>query len=180
MARLRKFTAYRRLERAYTRISKYRKYSFVRSRPNSVISKFEMGNKHSSGFNYELYLVSKSDLQIRHNALEAARQSANRLLEKTFGKEGYFFKLMVYPHHVLRENPIASGAGADRLSTGMAQSFGKPISTAARIHEHQRMFMLRFNDKAKLDVAKEALERASKKLPTSCYVVDNSLKMAKA
>ena len=46
---------------------------------------------------------------------------------------GYFFQLRIYPHHILRENPLAAGAGADRMSTGMKCAFGKPISVAARV-----------------------------------------------
>lgn len=167
MARLRKFTAYRRVERAYTRISKYKKKSFVKSRPAIVISKYDMGNQKGK-FKYEMYLASKQTLQIRHNALEAARQSANRLLEKKIGVDNYYFKLLVYPHHILRENPLASGAGADRTSMGMMLNFGKTISTAVRLKEGQNLFMLRFNDPSKLEIAKEALKRASMKLPF-CY-----------
>jgi len=170
MARLRKNCAYRRLERAYTRISKYRKKSFVRSRPNIVISRYEMGNGKAK-FDNEMFLVAKGNIQIRHNALEAARQTANRLLERTFGKENYFFKLLVFPHHILRENPLAAGAGADRLSTGMKMSFGKTIATAARVYEGQRIYQVKYNDKTKADVVKKALERASKKLPVKCSVL---------
>ena len=44
MAKLRKFVAYRRLERPYTRVSKYRKKSYVRANPNVIVVKFDMGN----------------------------------------------------------------------------------------------------------------------------------------
>jgi len=171
MARLRKNCAYRRLERPYTRISKYRKKSFVRSRPNIVISRYEMGN-NKADFKYHMYLVAKGEVQIRHNALEAARQTANRLLERTFGKENYFFKLLVFPHHILRENPLAAGAGADRLSTGMKMSFGKTIATAARVKLNQKLYKVGFNDKTKANTVKTALERASKKLPVKCYIIE--------
>lgn len=171
MARLRKFIAYRRIERAYTRISKYKNKSFVRTRPSIVISKYEMGNPKID-FPYQLDLVSNQSIQIRNNALESARQTANRMIEKNFVKDTYFLKLLVFPHHILRENPLAGGAGADRLSTGMKHAFGKPIGTAARIHEGQTIFRISFSDKNKADIAKRALHRASTKLPKACSVIE--------
>ena len=118
MARLRKFCAYRRVERPYTRVSKYREKSFVRARPNKIIVKFNMGHP-TREFNTTLNLVSKDQLQIRHNAMESARMSCNRLLESTLGKTSYRLIIRPYPHHIIRENPLAAGAGADRMSTGM-------------------------------------------------------------
>ena len=126
MARLRKFCAYRRLERPYTRVSKFREKSFIRANPNIAIVRFDMGDP-TKKFQYQLDLISKDDLQIRHNALESARMTCNRLLENQVGKKSYYLKVRVYPFHILRENPLAAGAGADRMSTGMKHSFGKPI-----------------------------------------------------
>lgn len=168
MARIRKFVAYRRLERPYTRISKYRQKSYVRARPNITLVKYDMGDtKRRFPIYYDLAV--KSDLQIRHNALESARQVANRLLEKNLGKTGFYLKVRVYPHHVLRENPLAAGAGADRMSTGMARSFGKSIGTAARLREGQKIFSVGV-EKAGVATAREALKRAATKLPCSCSV----------
>lgn len=176
MAKLRKFVAYRRLERPYTRRSKYRKYSYVRANPNNKITRFDMGNTDTNKvFEYRVDLLSKTDLQIRHNALEAARQTTIKLLEKSMGKSDFFFKIRVYPHHVLRENALASGAGADRLSTGMGHAFGKPIGIAARVFENQSVFSVSV-DKKNLQVAKNALDRARKKLPNKYAIVETLLK----
>lgn len=168
MARLRKFAAYRRLERPYTRISKYRKKSYIRASPNRLVVRYNMGHP-TRHFDYKLNLVSKEILQIRHNALESARMTCNRLLEKSLGKTGYRLTLRVFPHHVLRENPLAAGAGADRMSTGMAHSFGKPISSAAQIKKNQPIFTLNVN-RTYLDLAKKALKRAQYKLPCPCLI----------
>jgi len=165
MVRLRKFTCYRSIERPYTRTSKYKEKAFIRMNPNPKIPTFQTGNSKRD-FSFTLFLNSKTDLQVRDNALESAKQTANRLLEKTLGTSSYFLKLRVYPHHVLRENPIAQGAGADRFSTGMQKSFGKPIGIAARVFTGQPIFEIRIN-KEHLPTAKLALERASKKLPSS-------------
>ena len=168
MARIRKFSAYRRLERPYTRVSKYKNKNFVRSKPSSVLVKFDLGELNKS-FPYKLQLISKDQLQIRHNALESGRMTANRLLEKAVGKTGWKLKVNVYPHHILRENPLASGAGADRMSTGMQKSFGKNISRAARILKGHTIFTAE-TSKQHVEIAKKALERAGKKLPCSMFV----------
>ena len=168
MARLRKFVAYRRLERPYTRTSKYKGKSFVRMSPHIKIVGFEFGSPKKK-FDYNLRLISKDDLQIRENALESAKQSSNKLLETSIGLSSYHLKLRTYPHHVLREHALASGAGADRFSSGMAHSFGKPVGSAAQIHKGETIFHL-YVDKSNITLGKQALERASKKLPCSCTI----------
>src|SRR3989338_5815355 len=142
MARIRKGSAYHRLERPYTRKSKYSKHNFVRATPHMSIARFERGKKNGT-YNKKSQPVTERDIQIRHNALEAARQTGVRVMETQVGKDAFFFKLCVYPFHVLRENPLASGAGADRMSTGMARSFGKPISVAAQITTGKVLFEAR-------------------------------------
>ena len=168
MARIRKFVAYRRLERPYTRISKFKAKSYIKMTPNVKVVRFSTGDAGKI-FKYTLSLMSKSDLQIRDNALESARQTSNKLLETHLGLNGFHLKVKVYPYHVLREHALASGAGADRFSSGMAHSFGKPIGVAARVRRGQTIFQVSV-DKQNLAVAKQALERASKKLPCSCTI----------
>lgn len=169
MARERKFVAYRRLERPYTRRSRYRRYMYVRGNPHNKIVRFVMGNR-TRVFPVSVRLVSKTNLQIRHNALEACRMSANRRLEKGLGKSGFFFRCHRYPHHILRENALASGAGADRLSTGMKKSFGKPVGVAAQVHRGDVVFEIGVERKD-IDVAKATLRVVSTKLPNDYYVV---------
>jgi large subunit ribosomal protein L10e len=168
MAKLRKFSAYRRTERPYTRISKFKKKSFIKANPHIAIVRFEMGEPRKK-FEYTYRLIAKSTLQIRHNALESARQSSNRLLEKTLGTANYFFKIRIYPYHILRENPLASGAGADRFSTGMAHPFGKPIGKAAQVKRGQILATLSV-DKNHLETAKTAMKRVAYKLPCACLI----------
>jgi large subunit ribosomal protein L10e len=135
MAKLRKWTAYRKLERPYTRFSKFRKKGFVKSRPGKSIIKFDMGDLENGPkyFPIKLELIAKESAQLRANSIEAARISILRRIEKKYGRKGFYMKIKAYPHHVIRENPLAAGAGADRLSTGMKHSFGKTIGTAAQI-----------------------------------------------
>ncbi|RMF07351.1 50S ribosomal protein L16 [Candidatus Woesearchaeota archaeon] len=168
MARLRKGVAYRRLERPYTRKSKFKAKNFVRATPSNKIVRYDMGDPKKD-YELTLNLVSKDDIQVRHNAIEAARQTSNRALEKNLGKNAYHLKIRVYPFHVLRENPLATGAGADRMSTGMKMSFGKPIGLAAQVRKGQVLMTLRCNRSA-LKTAKLALTRAARKLPCSCRI----------
>lgn len=128
-----------------------------------------MGEVNRVTFPYSITLRSKDDLQIRHNALEAARMTSNRLLEKVIGKTGYRMQLRLFPHHILRENPLASGAGADRMSTGMQLSFGKPIGSAAQVRRGQLIFEIK-TEKQHLETAKKAMDRAKNKLPCSCWI----------
>ena len=96
--------------------------------------------------------------------------AATKWLERNLGVTGFFLKVLPYPHHVLRENAMATGAGADRFSEGMRQSFGKPVGQAARVKKSQRILMIRIpagND----IIAKEALRRARTKLPGSPRIV---------
>ncbi len=168
MARIRKFTAYRRLKRPYTRTSKFKSKSYIRMSPNPKVVRFNTGDP-SKGFECTMNLMSKSDLNIRDNALESARQTSNKLLESFLGINGFHLKVVVYPYHVLREHSLAAGAGADRFSSGMAHPFGKPIGVAARVKKGQIIFQVRTN-RQNLAVAKQALERASKKLPCACTI----------
>ncbi len=83
---------------------------------------------------------SNMGIQIRDNALESARLMINRMLIKKVGKESFFLKLRIYPHHILRENKQAQGAHADRIQKGMSHAFGKTIGRAARCRSGQVIF----------------------------------------
>ncbi|PIN70456.1 50S ribosomal protein L16 [Candidatus Woesearchaeota archaeon CG11_big_fil_rev_8_21_14_0_20_43_8] len=170
MARLRKFCCYRRLERPYTRISKFREKSYIRTNPNIKLVRFDMGDT-SKQYMYKVQLCAKTGVQIRHQALESARQTANRVLEKEWGKTGYRFTIKVYPHHILRENPIASGAGADRMSTGMQLSFGKPIGSAAQLKPGKVIMEVQVPSEIALAIARKAMVRANNKMPCGCNIL---------
>ena len=139
--------------------------------PASRITQFDLGLKDNARFLYGLTLVAKENVQIRHNALEAARIAANKYIQKRVGPKNYHLKIRIYPHQVLRENKQATGAGADRISQGMRASFGKAVSSASRVHRGQKIITL-FFDKQHYESAKIALWKASQKLPTPCSIVD--------
>jgi large subunit ribosomal protein L10e len=176
MAKLRTGAAWSRtsqIKRPYTRKSKYRKKNFIKSSPHSKIVRYEMGNVQKK-FEYRLTLIAKRDVQIRHNALESARQTGNKMLESKLGKTEYHFQLRKYPHHMLRENVLASGAGADRMSTGMAGSFGKIVGLAAQVKTKDAIFIVDVDAKNIL-VAKQSLSRCKNKLPCKCQILTDKL-----
>ena len=132
--------------------------------PGSKIVQFEMGNL-SQEFPTEVDLIVEESCQIRHSALEAARITTNRRLMKEVGRSNFHFKVRVFPHHVLRENKQATGAGADRVSQGMRRAFGKPVGTAARVKVNQILMTLDTNEQFYIH-ARAALRKAGMKLST--------------
>ena len=137
--------------------------------PGSRITQFDLGDKNGN-FNMKVSLVAEERVQIIHNALEACRVAANRVLIKNCGSAGYHLKVRVYPHEVLRENKQASGAGADRVSQGMRQSFGKAIGTAARVEVGQAIMTVRVTPE-RFQFVKEAFRKANTKLPIPTRLV---------
>lgn len=147
----------------FTRYSKRRpRQSYVKGIPASKIHHFELGEKKGN-FTDEYHLVSNQHVQIRSNALEAARVSCLKHLAKTLGEKGFFMKIRTFPHHILRVNAMATGAGADRFSQGMRKSFGSPTGQAARVKKMQKVITVRTN--GAYPHVKEAMKRAMSKLP---------------
>lgn len=122
-----------------------------------------MGNKQNS-FEKAVFLISDKDLEIRHQALEIARITVNKFLREKLGKENYFFKIFTYPHQIQRENPMAYGHKADRYGRGMSLSFGVPKHRAAKVSKGQKIMVVKVDEK-NVSIAKQALKKASYKLP---------------
>ena len=146
----------------------YTRRKFMGGVPNSRISQFDMGNL-TEDFPVVLNLKVKNRVQIRHTSLEAGRIAANRVLNKEVGVGSYHMKVRVYPHVVLRENKLATGAGADRVSSGMRSAFGKNVGTAARLERNQIIMSVACTPAA-FNTAKIALWKASMKYPTPCSI----------
>ena len=98
-------------------------------------------------------------------AIESTRLAANKTLEKTTGESGYYSRLRIYPHNLLRENKMIATAGADRLQEGMRRAWGKATSLGARVKEGQCIMELYVNGDSHLEAAKKALKGACVKLP---------------
>ncbi len=157
--------------RMYSKISgpAYTRKEFMGGVPYPKITTFVQGNQKRE-FEIEMQLIAEEACQIRHTALEAARISINRKLLENVGAGNYFLQIRPYPHQVIREHKMATGAGADRISSGMRMAFGKPVGTAARVHPGE-IIMVGKVDRASAKTMKEALKKASIKLPTPCKVI---------
>lgn len=146
----------------------YTRREYMGGVPGNRIARYEMGNVMGD-FPIQLHLVAKEACQVRHISLEAARMAANRYIQKRAGTSNYHLKIRIYPHHVLRENKVAVGAGADRISDGMRGAFGSLVGTAARVQAGQKLITIRTTE-PNIRHAKAALRKAGIKIPTPCRI----------
>ncbi|MDP6613199.1 MAG: 50S ribosomal protein L16, partial [Candidatus Hydrothermarchaeota archaeon] len=94
-------------------------------------------------------------------------------------RSGYYLKVLVFPHVVLRENKQATGAGADRVSDGMRRAFGKAVGLAANVGKGQRVMYVRVAV-PNFRHAKDSMRRAAAKLPVPSRIsVDRGEKLLK-
>ena len=115
-------------------------------------------------YDYEVRLISEDKVQIRDNSIEACRMYINKVMDKNSPGQ-YFFGVKVYPHHILRENKTAAGAGADRLSSGMRHSFGIAVGRAAILNPGKEIFLIACPDDRIARIARDALGDIKSKVP---------------
>ncbi|QKQ98810.1 50S ribosomal protein L16 [Candidatus Nanohaloarchaea archaeon] len=153
----------------YTRQSQKKKDNYIKGAPAPRITQFEQGAKKKE-FPKSLELRIEEECQVRSEALEAGRVAANSHLSKVLDpEEGYFLKIIPYPHHVLRYHPLAGVAQADRYYEGMRKPFGRPIGRSALVNEDQAIIRVEVGEED-VDEARKALERAGDKMPVTCRV----------
>lgn len=174
---IRKSTSYSKMKvTPYTRTSKKKKRAYIKTVPPQKIVKFSMGNENlvSSGkLPHVLTVVSLDNIQIRNNALEACRQYMNKKMDKVLAGN-YFFRVVPYPHHIQRENRMLTGAGADRMQTGMQLSFGKTIAKASLVKKGKPIFYFGLPTEKSVVQTREWIREVKAKLP--CKIrVDYSL-----
>lgn len=179
MASLRKANAYsKRKVVPYTRKSKRKAKSYIKTVPPQNIVKFNMGNGDAfqkGKLPFVLTLVSKEDVQVRANALEACRQYVNRKMDKNFAGQ-YVFIVRPYPHHIQRENKMLTGAGADRMQTGMQLAFGKTVGRAAILKEGAPLFVIAVANKKAEKFARGLFQQIKSKLPCTTRVLTETIK----
>ena len=146
----------------------YTRREFMGGVPGNRILQFESGVANGD-FPVTLTLIAEERGQVRHTALEAMRITAVRALDAAVGRENYHLQVRVYPHHVLRQNKQASGAGADRVSMGMRLAFGKAIGTAARVSAGQPVLTIKVAPKG-FAAAKDAMRKAYNKIASPCHI----------
>ena len=168
MASLRKATAYSKKKVVpFTRVSKRRQKSYIKTVPHQKIVKFAMGKEalyNEGKLPYELIVVSDEKVQIRHNALEACRQYINKKLDNELAGQ-YLFKVIPFPHHVQRENKMLTQPGADRMQTGMQLSYGKSVGKAAILKQGSKIFFAALPNEKAVRFARGVFKQVKSKLP---------------
>ncbi|MEK6863970.1 MAG: 50S ribosomal protein L16 [Nanoarchaeota archaeon] len=164
---LRPAKCYRAIERAFTRKSKYKNKAYIKAIPAIKVARYDTGDLKTV-FGTKIDLVSNSDIQIRDNSIESARQVISRKMDAL--NKPYRLKVRVFPHHAIRENKMITGAGADRIQTGMQRSFGRIIGTAAQVKTGAPLFSV-FVELVDKPTVLDAFKSAKSKLPCRCSVV---------
>lgn len=157
----------------YTRKSKRKNKAFVKTVPPQNVVKFSMGKEtffNEGKFPTKLSLITLETVQVRSNALEAARQFINKKLEKNFPNQ-YLFRVVPYPHHIQRENKMLTGAGADRMQTGMQLSFGKTTTRAAIVKAGEPLFIVHIGSKKAEQLVRVSFQQIKSKLPCRTRVL---------
>ncbi len=174
MASLRKAAAYSKKRVVpYTRVSKKRQKSFIKTVPQQKIVKFTMGKGaffDKGKFPHILKMITTEKVQIRHNALEACRQFINKKLDKEFGGQ-YFLKILPFPHHIQRENKMLTGAGADRMQTGMQLSYGKASGKAAIMNPNKAIFFVAVQNPRGISFVRKIFKQVNSKLPCKTKIL---------
>ena len=179
MATLRKAAAYsKKYARPYTRRSKKKSKAYIKTVPPQSIVKFDMGNQkmlEEGKLPYVLHMITTEDIQIRSNAIEACRQYVNKKLEKVLPGQ-YHFKIPSYPHHIQRENKMLTGAGADRMSTGMQLSFGRTIARAIILKKGEPIFIVATGNKKADSFVRQTLKIIKTKLPCKTSIIGQEVR----
>jgi large subunit ribosomal protein L10e len=175
---LRKATAYsKKYARPFTRKSRQKRRAYIKTVPNQKVVKLHMGDikgYEEGKFKTILTITSTEKIQIRDNALEASRQSLHKDLETALPGQ-YYLELKVFPHHILREHRMLTGAGADRMSTGMSLSFGSTMGRAAFVKVGGPIFLIAVNSDKSASSVRTFIERIKSKLPCRIRVITEKL-----
>ena len=171
---LRKASAYsKRKVLPYTRISKKKGKSYIKTVPQQKIVKFTMGKEplyNKGKLPHKITLISTEKVQLRHNALEACRQYINKKLDKELAGQ-YLFKVIPFPHHIQRENKMLTGAGSDRMQTGMQLSYGKSAGKSAILKENSRIFFIAVQNPRAVVFVRKIMKQIKSKLPGKSKVL---------
>lgn len=157
----------------YTRTSSKKGKSYIKTVPPQAIVKFSMGSHDlfaEGKLPYSLTMASDEHAQIRNNALEAARQYINKQLDTDLPGQ-YYFRVVPYPHHIQRENKMLTGAGADRMQTGMQLSFGNSVGKAAIVKEGSPIFIIYVPSEKAIQTIRAIFKIVKPKLPCRTKLV---------
>lgn len=156
----------------FTRKSKFKQKAYVKTVPAAKLTKMRMGDLagwKAGKYKIILDIKTRHRVQLRDNALEAVRQFLNRFLVEKVGKD-FYFEVKPYPHHIIRENKMLTGAGADRMQTGMALSFGKSTGRACLMRRGDTIFLIGVTNPKHEAIARELIGSSRARMPCTMHI----------
>ena len=174
MVGLRKASAYSKKKVVpYTRVSKKKGKSYIKTVPQKKIVKFSMGKPslyNEGKLPHYMTLITTEKVQIRQNSFEACRQYINKKLDIELAGQ-YLFKIIPFSHHIQRENKMLTGAGADRMQTGMQLAYGKPVGKSAILKPNSRIFFVAVSNEKAVQFVRGLFKQIKSKLPCKTKVL---------
>ncbi|MHA1670556.1 MAG: 50S ribosomal protein L16 [Promethearchaeota archaeon] len=145
---------------------------YARGGAQSKIQRFWGGNTNVAWEDFEIVLGLKVDkqIQISSNALEAIRISVNSPLQSLLGRLNYRMRIRPKPFQKYRENRMLAFAGADRVQSGMRNSFGRSTGVCARVRAGAVIIDVGTYLK-NINIVRERLRIASMKISCSAQIV---------
>ena len=145
---------------------------YARGGAESKIQRFWGGNTEVAWEDWEIVLGLKisAQIQISSNALEAIRITINSPLTKILGRLNYRMRIRPKPFQKYRENRMLAFAGADRVQSGMRNSFGRSTGVCARVRAGAIIVDVGTHLK-NLDVVRNRLRVANMKISCGGQVV---------
>jgi len=149
-----------------------RRREFARGGAQSKIVRYWGGNKEAPWEDWDLVIGLKvnSQVQISSNTLEAIRITINGVLQRKLGRQNYRLRIRSKPFQKIRENRMLAFAGADRVQSGMRNSFGRSTGVCARVKAGQIIADVGTHIR-NLPLVRDRLRVASMKVPSSCQIV---------
>ncbi len=121
-------------------------------------------------FELTVGLKVNSQIQISSNTLEAIRITINGVLQRKLGRQNYRLRIRPKPFQKIRENRMLAFAGADRVQSGMRNSFGRSTGVCARVRAGQIVVDVGTYLR-NLPLIRDRLRVASMKIASSCQIV---------
>lgn len=154
--------------------SRSHRREFARGGADAKIRMYEGGRLLSERKREEWEIVvglkAETSVQISHYALETLRIKINTPLIKNIGRQNFHLTIKVKPYQVFRENRQLNFAGADRVQSGMRNSFGRAIGKCARVKAGSIICEVMCDFK-NLHFVKERFRIANIKMPCKCRTV---------
>ena len=152
--------------------SSNRRREYARGGSQSKIQRYWGGNKDVDWDDWEIVVGLKvnKQIQISSNALETIRITVNSKLQKRLGRMNFRLRIRPKPFQKYRENRMLAFAGADRVQSGMRNSFGRSTGVCARVRAGQVIVDVGTHLK-NLKLVRDRLRVASMKIPCTCQTV---------